>query len=323
MSTAPTIILDPEWSPQGASRYPTPAHHVDLRPWAAALRLRTSRHIASQARDMIAEHRRTTPGTWLSFLGSGDFHHLTLLLLESLSSAPPFTLIVIDNHPDWAVVPPKYHCGNWVASARKLPNIERVILVGQDSADLAWPAIHVAPITSIAHNRVELRPYRDRTAQLPFVWTSDTPESIFSRQSWGSRATFPGLATPGIRASFQLLAQSLKGRDVYLSIDKDVLDPRDVSTDWEQGQLRLDELLAGIRDIASAARIIGADVCGDPAYAPLRGIIKRIDAGRWFAPWTPPSHEQDDRHREVNLAIHDTLGAFRPALQPALQDVAP
>src|SRR4051812_30797352 len=43
-------------------------------------------------------------GPELVFAGSGDFHHVTLLLLErALARATePVTLLHFDNHPDWA-----------------------------------------------------------------------------------------------------------------------------------------------------------------------------------------------------------------------------
>src|SRR5216683_1672525 len=37
-------------------------------------------------------------------LGSGDFHHLTPILLRKLEK--PFVLVSLDNHPDWDVRPP-------------------------------------------------------------------------------------------------------------------------------------------------------------------------------------------------------------------------
>ncbi|MBI3354898.1 MAG: hypothetical protein HY034_08445 [Nitrospirae bacterium] len=64
----------------------------------------------------------------LYFLGSGDFHHLTLLTLEKVAS--PFILIIFDKHTDCSFLYPKYHCGNWMYHAAKLQLCEKVIHIG-------------------------------------------------------------------------------------------------------------------------------------------------------------------------------------------------
>lgn len=52
---------------------------------------------------------------------------------------------------------------------------------------------------------------------------------------------------------------------VYISIDKDVLSRDFARTDWDQGDMTLDELFASIRDISLNHRIIGVDICGEPS----------------------------------------------------------
>lgn len=53
-----------------------------------------------------------------------------------------------------------------------------------------------------------------------------------------------------------------EGLPVYLSIDKDVLSEDYARTDWDQGSMTIDELLALVCDISSHRRIIGIDICG-------------------------------------------------------------
>ncbi|MCR4864215.1 MAG: hypothetical protein K5850_03530 [Bacteroidales bacterium] len=50
---------------------------------------------------------------------------------------------------------------------------------------------------------------------------------------------------------------------VYISIDKDVLGRDYARTNWDQGDMTLDELFSAIRDISLKHRIIGVDVCGE------------------------------------------------------------
>ncbi|MBI4724311.1 MAG: arginase, partial [Rhodomicrobium sp.] len=42
-------------------------------------------------------------GPTLSFFGSGDFHHVSAMLIERAASSAgrPFTVVHFDNHPDW------------------------------------------------------------------------------------------------------------------------------------------------------------------------------------------------------------------------------
>lgn len=52
------------------------------------------------------------------------------------------------------------------------------------------------------------------------------------------------------------------GKAVYLSIDLDVLSKEYARTDWNQGNMTLDELKACIEEIKKSTRIIGVDICG-------------------------------------------------------------
>ena len=73
---------------------------------------------AGTIRQRIAE----LPLNELHCIGTGDYHYLSLFFLERISE--PFTLILIDNHPDdqsCAFGDGLLSCGSWVAQARKLP----------------------------------------------------------------------------------------------------------------------------------------------------------------------------------------------------------
>lgn len=63
-------------------------------------------------------------------------------------------------------------------------------------------------------------------------------------------------------------AQAIPTRDLYISIDKDVLAPDDGLTNWGAGDLPLAHLLAWIERLGQHRRVIGADVCGEWALAP-------------------------------------------------------
>src|SRR5205823_5520334 len=64
----------------------------------------------------------------ITFVGSGDFHHVSLALVRRLRR--PCNLLVIDNHPDWMRGLPFLHCGTWLYHAARLPHVCRVFHVG-------------------------------------------------------------------------------------------------------------------------------------------------------------------------------------------------
>ncbi|MCS7233789.1 MAG: hypothetical protein N3C62_06210 [Synergistetes bacterium] len=84
------------------------------------------------------------------------------------------------------------------------------------------------------------------------------------------------------------LSNLIKGKQVYISIDKDVLDLP--LTRWGRGWLSLDELLNLLISI-SREKIIGVDICGEPDKLEL---------------WKIPQSER------INLLILKALGVVIP-----------
>lgn len=62
-----------------------------------------------------------------------------------------------------------------------------------------------------------------------------------------------------------IVAMLPKDLPVYISIDKDVLSEKEVETNWDQGEMSLDVLVSEIEEIAESRKLLGADVCGEPA----------------------------------------------------------
>ena len=53
------------------------------------------------------------------------------------------------------------------------------------------------------------------------------------------------------------------GLPLYISLDKDILGQSWAVTNWDQGEARLGDVLACIKEAASCRSIIGVDVCGE------------------------------------------------------------
>ncbi len=277
---------------------------MEFRAHEHALRLWARGHSIKELRNAIQGLRHRYPQPWLMFFGSGDFHHVTLVLLETLPKMlQPVTLVLIDHHPDWFVSPPRYHCGNWVAGALRLPGVNSVVLVGQGSADLAGHQFWFAPFGDLCRGRLQLIPYATSRIRVPLRWPATVDGVASSIRRWyGVELYFDTIAAHGITQVFDGLAERLSGCRVYLSIDKDCLQHQFAITDWDQGQLSLDDLLKGIQRLQRSVQIVGIDVCGDAAPSALRGLFKRIDAGR-VTPRSMASKENDGVNEQTNLSL--------------------
>jgi hypothetical protein len=82
---------------------------------------------------------------------------------------------------------------------------------------------------------------------------------------------------------------------VWFSIDKDVLAPHEASTNWDQGGMPLDALLAFVHALGRHRRVLGADLCGDWSPANHRHLAKRIEAWRD----QPQEHPQEAAERNA------------------------
>lgn len=202
----------------------------------------------------------TSPEPKLCFTGSGDFHHVSSLLIDLAldETSEPVTVIHIDNHPDWVRFSGGLHCGSWVNKVADHPAVTRVITIGVCSDDLASPERKGANLELLARGRLELYPFHH------------SPSRVKARLRGGNgfeqRAGYLHWRTIGEMGGerfFDLLKARIATEAVYISLDKDVLCSGDAVTNWDQGQMKLADVLRLLREIGSSHRIIGADVTGD------------------------------------------------------------
>ncbi|HEX3699764.1 MAG TPA: hypothetical protein VHV27_03730 [Phenylobacterium sp.] len=236
------------------------------------------------------------------FAGSGDFHHVTPLMVERAAAAArePVTLIHFDNHPDWARFARGRHCGSWVGRAARLPGVKRVITIGVTSGDIGAAKSHEGDLALIAEDRLDL-----------FAWAApDGGEAVeLEGRAW------PTISAMGEAAFLDHLDAAIPTRTLYVTIDKDVLRAEDAVTNWDQGRASLDFVLAAVRRIAEGRRIIGADVVGDwskPVYGggATASLLKRGEA-LLDQPWRQPRPAAADGVNEaVNLRLLELFDGF-------------
>jgi hypothetical protein len=196
-------------------------------------------------------------------LGSGDYHHLTLALLEHHQA--PLTLVLFDNHPDWMRPPHQYHCGTWVYAAARMPQVKRIVIIGLENGDLIGKKFLAGDVDSYKKQKIVLLPYSLVEAQLEH---SDQSLKLQSKLK------------QDLKTGVQEILDAILTEDVYISIDKDCLRAQDAITNWEQGTLPLDTVLASIRAIDKLYNIVGADTVGDYSAPIFTSPLKWI--GSWM-----------------------------------------
>jgi hypothetical protein len=244
---------------------------VEARDLGPALRLWSRPPVLAALAERLRDRAPAGGGPELVFAGSGDFHHVTPLLIEraiAASDAGAVTVVHFDNHPDWVRFENGLHCGSWVGRAARLPGVAKVITVGVCSGDIDRPETKRADLDLVAEQRVELYPYRAPDGG-PVLRVGD--------QSW------PSIEAMGEGGFVDFLASRIATPAIYITIDKDVLRSADAVTNWDQGRLSLEALETLVRAVAARARLIGADVVGDwspPHYGPgpLAALLKRGEA---------------------------------------------
>jgi len=75
------------------------------------------------------------------------------------------------------------------------------------------------------------------------------------------------LLLPDLENPARLLSR-IAADDIYISIDKDVLDEADAVTDWDQGKMRLKRLIWALHALVGGKNVLGLDVCGELKVAP-------------------------------------------------------
>lgn len=228
---------------------------------------------------------------WEPFLvlnGSGNNHQRTLDVLERVK---PNTYLHIDNHPDLGR-PGKIHEGNFV---RYLPGcVQDVFLAGMshtfsdvrgnvnvngEKRRVVWDFFCDMKRDRKLLDKIRLLPGQEMLFQFTNFRKSD-PELIRGNSS--SDTVMLGdfeadeltleklIEPPRLLAGFRGIrdmANLLKDRRLYISLDLDVLSPSEgIATDFDSGCLRVMDLLKMLRNVRESNQILGMDICGLSAH---------------------------------------------------------
>jgi len=262
-----------------------------------ALRLWAHASTLAKLRERLAGIVQPAEEGVVVFAGSGDFHHVTSLLIERAAAAAgePLTVLHFDNHPDWVRHARGRHCGSWVGEAARLPGVAKVITIGVCSRDIGRKGSRRGDLALIGEERLDL-----------YAWRAPDggDEVALEGRSW------PTIAALGEAAFIARLAAEIATKALYVTIDKDVLAAEGAVTNWDQGAASVDFLVAAIRAAAAGRRVVAADVVGDwsaPVYGggPVARVLKQGEA-LLDQPWSRPEPQAAGALNEaVNLRLLD------------------
>ena len=282
---------------------------IDCAALGPSCRLWINEKNADRVRAVLAPGLRHT----VTLTGSGDFHHITSLLLEQF--AEPISIIVFDGHPDWDILPPRRGCGSWVSAALRQRNIQKVILLGACSDDLSAIALHTGNLGALADNRVELYPYAHAPTKNIF---RRVPGNISLQTKTRGPLTdiyWQELRQVVLEKFILSLVRRLPTRQAYISIDKDCLTREHALTNWEAGGIGLDELLLMLKLLRENLDIIGADITGEysaPVFAGrCKAFCSRLDHPRNYSARSTTDDMICHINQQTNLRLLDVLTGSR------------
>ncbi|MVA22906.1 arginase [Agrobacterium vitis] len=206
----------------------------------------------------------------LCFMGSGDFHHVTSLLIDQAleNRSERVTVIHIDNHPDWVHFDGGMHCGSWVNRTLANPQVDKVITIGVCSNDLETPERKGANLDLLASGRLELYPYMHPPSRVKASYGAGQSYRQHDRDLY-----WQTIAEIGEMNFIDRLLAGIETECVYITLDKDVLVQGDAVTNWDQGRMQMPYVLSIISAIGERYRIIGADVTGDYSRPDYSGTL--------------------------------------------------
>jgi len=267
---------------------------IDLRGWQEELRFGCRTGALDKLEHAIGGTLASGHGT--VFLGSGDYHHISHLLIRRYAGlGQPLQVVVFDNHPDNMRYPFGIHCGSWVWHLSRLPFVARVHVLGITSRDVEAAHGWENHVRNLRSGKVR-------------YWCVGRNLGWMKRLGIAHSRSFP--AMPALLQEFgEYIAATAE--PIYLSIDKDVLAPEDAHTNWDQGVMRLTELQAAIAMLEG--RIVGSDVTGEVSVYRYQSRFKRLLSG---IDGQPGIDETDllrwqMEHLQINQDLLDLLSACR------------
>jgi hypothetical protein len=215
----------------------------------------------------------------ITLYGSGDFHHLSVALIEQFTQ--PLSLIVFDHHPDWDGISARVSCGSWISAVSRKENIKKILLLGPSSNDLSGFGLFTASLKSLNGAKLEIYPYMHKPSRLFLRKLKDTSSFKVRRSFLNSLIDWQNLCEANLEVFLSNILEGIATEDVYVSIDKDCLRADYAVTNWESGLMDINWLLEAVSIVKNKKNIVGMDITGE--YSAIRiksgwkNFISRLD----------------------------------------------
>lgn len=189
-------------------------------------------YLDDESKEILKERFKRIVPEGIHFIDSGNYHYLSLLMLEKIDE--DFALFLFDNHPD--MLKPSFgeitSCGGWVKEAiEKLPHLKKVYLIGMEGTLI------------------------EELGKLP-----DNVE-VFMRHGSEEFMLSDG-AYDSLQDRIKTIAESLE-MPIYISFDEDVLSETELSCEWSQGVLNINQAKGLVGGLMAQDQVLGLDLCGE------------------------------------------------------------
>ncbi len=172
----------------------------------------------------------------IHLIDSGNYHYMTRLFTSLINE--PYELVFFDNHTD--MKPAMFDmlsCGSWAKAVLDHDkNIRRLVMIGPPEK-----SFNELP-GEIGNDERLLYISGEEAVNIAERIKNENIQKIHSEMAFCPE---PETSLP-----------------VYISVDKDVLSAGEVLTNWDQGNMKLSELILLIGAICGKRRLMGADICG-------------------------------------------------------------
>jgi len=225
-------------------------------------------------RKEICARLKTSNKRAVTFLGSGDFHHVSAMLISMLEE--PLSVIDFDLHADWNIFGPRSCCGSWVREIHTDANVRKVAVIGADPGKTLSFTAQTGGYDLLASDKMEVYPMSRRNSK---VFFRKIPHETSCRSEKGvchTKFNWSTVERDHLEDFTRNIIKELPTKRVYVTIDKDCLKKKYALTNWQEGEIDLEELLLMLKVIRENTQIEGVDITGDYSEVRLFGLAKKI-----------------------------------------------
>jgi hypothetical protein len=252
----------------------------------------------------------------VNFLGSGDFHHVSLAMLHR--QRRPVNLLVIDNHPDWMRKIPFLHCGSWLYHAARLPQVKQIFHVGGD-VDFDNYFQWLAPWEELNRGKIVVLPAIRRFPG--WRWARIGNDPLLGKSQPAAPYSLPNGRLKDFLRPYR---RDLNCRPLYVSLDKDVLRADYAPVNWDSGHLSVAQLRAVLESFLMAAggNLAGIDIVGDWSEVRVRGLPRRLLHLFEHPSLRIESFVATRANEQINLSLMESMDWFARAASEQTRELA-